>query len=79
MSRQKTVELLKEYFTSKGKALTAEEYMAAEDAPIRYQVVKRKLGPWNRILNMIGEIPALEEPAKEPVKAPVKTPPKATK
>jgi hypothetical protein len=35
--------------------MTADQYKEAEDAPIRMQVLKRKLGSWPRIMNMLGE------------------------
>lgn len=74
MSRQVLVSQLKEYFASKGRTLTAEEYREAEDAPIRYQVLKRKLGSWPRILNMVGEIKAVVVPEPPAPPAPKATP-----
>lgn len=44
------------YFASKGKILTYEEYREAEDAPIRLILIKRALGSWARLLNHIGDI-----------------------
>lgn len=44
------------YFASKGKILTADEYKAADDVPIRFQLVKRGIGSWSRLLNMVGDI-----------------------
>lgn len=61
------IETLREYFTSKGRVLTAEEYKEAEDAPIRYQIVKRHAGPWGRLVRMIGEIKPLEVVKPAPV------------
>lgn len=78
MTRKIIVDQLKEYFALKGKVMTAEEYKEAEDAPIRIQVLKRKIGSWARVLNMVGDdlvAPAVVEPVKEP--EPVK--PAATK
>lgn len=79
MTRKIIVDQLKEYFALKGKVMTAEEYKEAEDAPIRIQVLKRKIGSWARVLNMVGDdlvvVPAVVEPVKEP--EPVK--PTATK
>ena len=67
MSRKVIVEQLKDYFATKGGAMTAEEYKEAEDAPIRIQVLKRKLGSWTRIMNMVGmkapEVLVIVEPA----------------
>jgi hypothetical protein len=53
MSRKVIVEQLRDYFASKGGVMTADQYKEAEDAPIRMQVLKRKLGPWPRIMNML--------------------------
>lgn len=44
---------LREYFISKGKVLTAEEYKAADDAPYRFQIVKRTAGSWARLNSLI--------------------------
>lgn len=69
MTRKIIVDQLKEYFALKGKVMTAEEYKEAEDAPIRIQVLKRKIGSWARVLNMVGDdlvVPAAVEPVKEP-------------
>ena len=44
------------YFASKGGAMTMEEYKKAEDAPIRFVLIKRTIGSWARLLNMIGDI-----------------------
>jgi hypothetical protein len=54
--RTSIVEQIGAYFASKGKALTADEYKAAEDVPIRFQLVKRGVGSWSRLLNMVGDI-----------------------
>jgi hypothetical protein len=66
--RTNIVEQVGAYFASKGKVLTADEYKAAEDVPIRFQLVKRVIGSWSRLINMIGDIEqydgtALIEPA----------------
>lgn len=58
MSRQATLESLKEYFAGKGKFLTMEEYKEAEDAPFRFQIVKRVFGSWSRLKGLVGEIEA---------------------
>ena len=55
MSRKVIVEQLKDYFATKGGVMTAEQYKEAQDAPIRIQVLKRKLGSWSRIMNMVGK------------------------
>lgn len=44
------------YFASKGKVMTMEEYKSAEDAPIRFVLIKRTIGSWGRLINMIGDI-----------------------
>lgn len=54
--RTSIVEQIGAYFASKGKVLTAEEYKAASDVPIRFQLVKRGIGSWSRLLNMVGDI-----------------------
>lgn len=75
------VEQIGAYFASKGKVLTAEEYKDAEDTPIRFALVKRGIGSWSRLLNMVGDIsqysgettvpatpsaPAIKDPVDEP-------------
>lgn len=78
MSRQATLETLKEYFASKGKFLTMEEYKDAADAPFRFQVVKRTFGSWSRLKGLVGEVatkaaapkPAAPKPAAKPAAAP---------
>ena len=50
------VEQIGSYFASKGKVMTAEEYKDATDTPIRFQLVKRGIGSWSRLLNMVGDI-----------------------
>jgi hypothetical protein len=52
MTRSKLLEQLKIYFEKKGKILTPEEYKAADDAPYRFQVVKRTVGSWARLKNL---------------------------
>lgn len=54
--RTSIVEQIGAYFASKGKVLTAEEYKNADDVPIRFQLVKRNIGSWSRLLNMVGDI-----------------------
>lgn len=78
--RTSIVEQIGAYFASKGKTLTAEEYKAEEDVPVRFQLVKRNIGPWSRLLNMVGDINqydgtavVTEAPAEE-TPAPVQTP-----
>jgi hypothetical protein len=72
MTRTKLVEDLKAYFNSKGKFLSYQEYILAEDAPFRAQVVKRLVGTWARLEKMVGEIAPKSVPKAAPVAAPVK-------
>ena len=39
-----------------------EEYKEATDAPYRFQIVKRTVGTWARLKNIIGEITPVEKP-----------------
>ena len=67
--RTSIVEQVSEYFTQKGAPMTAEEYKSAEDAPVRFQLIKRNIGSWSRLLNMISkyaESPAPVEPEVQP-------------
>lgn len=68
MKKSVVINTLREYFSSKGKALTYEEYRDSEDAPIRIQLVKRTLGTWNRVLNAVGPIEPIVEVPKETIK-----------
>lgn len=84
--RTSIVQQIGAYFASKGKVLTAEEYKAADDVPIRFQLVKRGIGSWSRLLNMVGDIsqydgttsvpttPSAPAQAPEVEAAPVETP-----
>lgn len=72
--RTNIVEQIGAYFASKGKVLTADEYKAADDTPIRFQLVKRSIGSWSRLINMVGDISkysATAAPAKPSAPAPV--------
>jgi hypothetical protein len=71
MAKKKLVDDLREYFTSKGKFLSYQEYTAAEDAPFRAQIVKRYVGTWARLENLIGEIVPKTVPKAAPVATPV--------
>lgn len=53
--RTSIVEQVGAYFASKGRPMTADEYKNAEDAPIRFQLIKRNIGSWSRLLNMVGD------------------------
>ena len=55
MTKAKLVEQLREYFAAKGKILTAEEYKDADDAPYRYQIVKRTVGSWARMKSLVNQ------------------------
>ena len=48
---QKTtvIEILDEYFKTKGKILRSREYQLQDDTPIRYQVVVNLFGNWPRM------------------------------
>jgi hypothetical protein len=50
------VEQIGSYFAAKGKVMTADEYKNEKDTPIRFQLVKRGIGSWSRLLNMVGDI-----------------------
>lgn len=70
--RTAIIEQVGTYFASKGKTMTLEEYKNAEDVPIRFQLIKRSVGSWSRLLNMVGDIsrftaetPATETPKVE--------------
>ena len=53
MNKKKILEKLAIYFAEKGAMMTPAEYKAAEDAPIRFMVVKRSIGSWARVLQMV--------------------------
>ena len=44
---------LADYFAKKGQIMSPTEYMAADDAPIRFTVAKRPFGSWARMQQMI--------------------------
>lgn len=75
MSRQILIATLKDYFTAKGKFLTMDEYKEQEDAPYRFQIVKRTVGSWSRLKGLVGDISAPvaavapKQPAPKPVAA----------
>lgn len=54
--RTSIISQLGSYFASKGKFMSAEEYKSAEDAPIRFILIKRTIGSWKRLTNMIGDL-----------------------
>lgn len=53
MNKKKILKKLADYFAKKGAMMTPVEYKAAEDAPIRFMVVKRTIGSWARVLQMV--------------------------
>jgi hypothetical protein len=73
MSRKTTLETMRGYFTEKGKFLTIDEYKEAEDAPIRFILLKRTFGSWARLKSLVGEfevtavieVPKQEDPKEE--------------
>lgn len=77
--RTSIVEQLSAYFAEKGAPMTADEYKNAEDAPVRFQLIKRNIGSWSRLLNMVNkytetpqEAPVVQEPEPEaPAEEPV--------
>lgn len=83
MSRQILIATLKEYFAAKGKFLTMDEYKEQEDAPYRFQIVKRTVGSWSRLKGLVGEIeapkPSTPTPAPKPVVAAKPAPVEAPK
>ena len=85
--RTNIVEQIGSYFALKGKVLTAEEYKVAKDVPIRFQLVKRAIGSWSRLINMVGDIkqyngstsvPTTPSAPASPTEAPVEAPVEAT-
>ena len=60
-----------EYFKTKGKILSIEEYKAAEDAPMRFMVAKRAFGSWARMEQMAKtagweDTPVVPKPTPKP-------------
>ena len=53
MNKPAILKTLTEYFMSKGKILSIEEYKAATDAPMRFVVAKRAFGSWARLSQMV--------------------------
>jgi len=54
--RTSIVSAVGNYFASKGRIMGAEEYKNAADAPVRFILIKRTIGSWGRLINMIGDI-----------------------
>ena len=53
MNKPAILKTLMNYFMSKGKVYTIDEYKAADDAPMRFAVAKRAFGSWARMTQMI--------------------------
>ncbi len=78
---------LADYFAEKGKFMSAAEYKAADDVPMRFTIAKRPFGSWSRVGSMIrtnfpeqweAMSPAPEEaPAPAPKPKPKAEPKKA--
>jgi hypothetical protein len=53
MANKKVVlKQLAEYFGNKGHLMSANEYKAATDVPMRFMIAKRPFGSWGRMLQM---------------------------
>jgi len=53
LNKVKVHKALKEYFETKGRVLTPQEYARETDTPVRVQEVKRIFGTWARMENTI--------------------------
>ena len=53
MNKPAILKQLIEYFQTKGKVLTIDEYKAATDVPMRFMAAKRAFGSWARMTQMI--------------------------
>jgi len=53
MRKKVALEILAEYFVSKGKIMNEREYRAETDTPIRAVLVGRAVGSWNRIPRLL--------------------------
>lgn len=54
MTRKDLIERVKEYFAEKGGPMTLQEYKYAPDAPVKLNILKAKIGSWDKILKMAG-------------------------
>ena len=52
-NKKEMLKQLADYFAEKGKFLSAAEYKAAEDVPMRFVIAKRPFGSWSRVASMI--------------------------
>jgi hypothetical protein len=64
--RSKAVEVLAEYFDSKGEILSPTEYRRQKDTPIRPQQVKRVFGTWSRMEKIVRAFDARNKNKPEP-------------
>lgn len=70
MSKAGITSILREYFEEKGKFMTYEEYLQSTDKPVRPHLIKRYVGNWNKLQNLIGPIePKVVAPIKVATKA----------
>lgn len=65
--RTSIVEQVSAYFAEKGAPMTADEYKNSEDAPVRFQLIKRNIGSWSRLLNMVSKYDPSVNVAEVPV------------
>jgi hypothetical protein len=81
MNRPQVLKQLMEYFEKKGKILTIDEYKAADDVPMRFNVAKRAFGSWARMsqMAMTAGFNAAPEPAPAPKPKAKPAPKKAVK
>jgi len=85
-NKKEMLKQLADYFAEKGKFLSAAEYKAAEDVPMRFVIAKRPFGSWSRVASMIktnfpeqwAKANPIEEPEPAPKPAPKKKAVKAT-
>jgi hypothetical protein len=52
-NRTRVIDTLKEYFQSKGRVLSAQEYARETDTPIRLQQVRNIFGSWNKVEKLL--------------------------
>lgn len=75
MRKQRTVDLMSEYFASKGKILSRNEYIQQNDGPLTLPAIKRSCGSWARMVaicerthpDRMASTRGEELPPKEPV------------
>tara|TARA_R110000823_G_scaffold30715_2_gene88122 strand:+ start:408 stop:671 length:264 start_codon:yes stop_codon:yes gene_type:complete len=69
MNKPAILKTLMDYFMSKGKVLSIDEYKAATDAPMRFMVAKRAFGSWARMKQMIEAKMTVDNTVMEAPKA----------